>query len=89
MNNSLINVNGDLMIISQFTLFAKTKKGKRTSYINAAKSPKAIEYYNIFCDEIQSILCKKVIKGIFGADMTINIVNQGPVTMFIDSKNKD
>ena len=89
MNNSLINMDGDLMVISQFTLFAKTKKGNRPSYMNAAKSPKAIEYYNIFCDEIESILCKKVIKGIFGADMTINIVNQGPVTIFIDSKNKD
>ena len=89
MNNSLINMDGDLMVISQFTLFAKTKKGNRPSYINAAKSPKAIEYYNIFCDEIQSILCKKVIKGIFGGAMTINIVTQGPVTIFIDSKNND
>ena len=89
MNNSLINVNGDLMIISQFTLFAKTKKGNRPSYMNAAKSPKAINYYNSFCDEIESILCKKVIRGIFGADMTLNIVNEGPVTIHIDSKNKD
>ena len=89
MNNSLINVNGDLMIISQFTLFAKTKKGNRPSFINAAKSPKAINYYNSFCDEIELILCKKVIRGIFGADMTLNIVNQGPVTIQIDSKNKD
>ena len=89
MNNSLINVNGDLMIISQFTLFAKTKKGNRPSYINAAKSSKAIDYYNSFCDEIESILCKKVIRGIFGADMTLNIVNEGPVTIHMDSKNKD
>ena len=89
MNNSLVNVNGDLMIISQFTLFAKTKKGNRPSFINAAKPPKAINYYNSFCDEIESILCKKVIRGIFGADMIINIVNEGPVTIQIDSKNKD
>ena len=89
MNNSLINVKGDLMIISQFTLFAKTKKGNRPSYINAAKSSKAIDYYNSFCDEIESILCKRVIRGIFGADMIINIVNEGPVTIQIDSKNKD
>ena len=89
MNNSVINVNGDLMIISQFTLFAKTKKGNRPSFINAAKSPKAINYYNSFCDEIELILCKKVIRGIFGADMTLNIVNEGPVTIQIDSKNKD
>ena len=89
MNNSLIDVNGDLMIISQFTLFAKTKKGNRPSFINAAKSPKAINYYNSFCDEIELILCKKVIRGIFGADMTLNIVNEGPVTIQIDSKNKD
>ena len=89
MNNSLVNVNGDLMIISQFTLFAKTKKGNRPSFINAAKPPKAVDYYNSFCDEIESILCKKVIRGIFGADMTLNIVNEGPVTIHIDSKNKD
>ena len=89
MNNSLVNVNGDLMIISQFTLFAKTKKGNRPSFINAAKPPKAIDYYNSFCDEIESILCKRVIRGIFGADMIINIVNEGPVTIQIDSKNKD
>lgn len=89
MNNSLINVNGDMMVISQFTLFAKTKKGNRPSYMNAAKSPKAIKYYNYFCDEIESILCKKVIRGIFGADMTLNIINEGPVTIHIDSKNKD
>ena len=89
MNNSIINVNGDLMIISQFTLFAKTKKGNRPSFINAAKAPKAINYYNSFCDEIESILCKRVIRGIFGADMTLNIVNEGPVTIQIDSKNKD
>lgn len=89
MNNSLINVNGDLMIISQFTLFAKTKKGNRPSYMNAAKSPKAIKYYNSICDEIESILSKKVIRGIFGADMTLNIINEGPVTIYIDSRNKD
>lgn len=89
MNNSLVNVNGDLMIISQFTLFAKTKKGNRPSFINAAKPPKAINYYNSFCDEIESILRKRVIRGIFGADMTLNIVNEGPVTIQIDSKNKD
>jgi len=89
MNNSLVNVNGDLMIISQFTLFAKTKKGNRPSFINAAKPPKAVDYYNSFCDEIESILCKRVIRGIFGADMIINIVNEGPVTIQIDSKNKD
>ena len=89
MNNSLVNVNGDLMIISQFTLFAKTKKGNRPSFINAAKPPKAVDYYNSFCDEIESILCKRVIRGIFGADMILNIVNEGPVTIQIDSKNKD
>ena len=89
MNNSIINVNGDLMIISQFTLFANTKKGNRPSYINAAKSPKANKYYNSFCEEIESILCKKVIRGIFGADMTLKIINEGPVTIHIDSRNKD
>ena len=89
MNNSLTNVNADLMIISQFTLFAKTKKGNRPSYMNAAKSTKAVNYYNFFCDEIESILRKKVIRGIFGTDMTLNIVNEGPVTVYIDTKNKE
>tara|TARA_A100000164_G_C21296413_1_gene491322 strand:+ start:25 stop:477 length:453 start_codon:yes stop_codon:yes gene_type:complete len=89
MNNSLITVNGDLMIISQFTLFAKTKKGNRPSYMNAAKSPKAIKYYNSFCNEIESLLRKKVIRGIFGTDMTLNIVNEGPVTIHVDSRNKE
>ena len=51
--------------------------------------PKAINYYNSFCDKMESILCKKVIRGVFGADMTLNIVNEGPVTIHIDSKNKD
>ncbi len=89
MNNSIVSVNGDLMIISQFTLFAKTKKGNRPSYTNAAKSPKANKYYNSFCDEIEFILRKKVIRGIFGADMTLNIINEGPVTIHIDSRNKE
>ena len=89
MNNSLVNVNGDLMIISQFTLFAKTKKGNRPSYMNAAKSPKAIKYYNSFCNEIESLLRKKVIRGIFGTDMTLNIVNEGPVTIHVDYRNKE
>ena len=89
MNNSIINENGDLMIISQFTLFAKTKKGNRPSYINAAKSPKASKYYNSFCEEIESILSKKVTRGVFGADMTLNIINEGPVTIHLDSRNKD
>ena len=89
LNNSIIDVNGDLMIISQFTLFAKTKKGNRPSYTNAAKSPKAYKYYDSFCNEIESILCKKVIRGIFGADMTLNIINEGPVTIHIDSRNKE
>ena len=89
MNNSIIKVNGDLMIISQFTLFAKTKKGSRPSYTNAAKPPKANNYYNFFCDEIESLLCKKVKRGIFGADMVLNIENDGPVTIYIDSKSKD
>ena len=89
MNKSLINVKGDLMIISQFTLFAKTKKGSRPSFMKAAKSSKAFNYYNSFCDKTESMLCKKVKRGIFGADMILNIVNDGPVTIYIDSKNKD
>ena len=88
MNTSLIDINGDLIIVSQFTLLASTKKGNRPSYIKAAKPEIAIPIYQQFIDQTERTLGKKVGTGIFGADMKIELVNNGPVTIVIDTKNK-
>ena len=88
MNKSLLEIGGDLLVISQFTLHALTKKGNRPSYIKAAKSDFAIKIYNQFLSYIEIILNKKPFAGIFGADMLVKIENDGPVTIFLDSKNK-
>ena len=88
MNKSLLEIGGDLLVISQFTLHALTKKGNRPSYIKAAKSDFAIKIYNQFLSHIEIILNKKPFAGIFGADMLVKIENDGPVTIFLDSKNK-
>ena len=88
MNKSLLEIGGDLLVISQFTLHALTKKGNRPSYIKAAKSNFAIKIYNQFLNHIEIILNKKPFAGIFGADMLVKIENDGPVTIFLDSKNK-
>ena len=88
MNKSLLEIGGDLLVISQFTLHALTKKGNRPSYIKAAKSDFAIKIYNQFLENIEIILNKKPFAGIFGADMLVKIENDGPVTIFLDSKNK-
>lgn len=88
MNKSLLEIGGDLLVISQFTLHALTKKGNRPSYIKAAKSDFAIKIYNKFLEHIEIILNKKPFAGIFGADMLVKIENDGPVTIFLDSKNK-
>ena len=88
MNKSLIDIDGEILIISQFTLHALTKKGNRPSYIKAAKSEYAINIYNDFLKEISKKLCKTPKAGIFGADMLVKIENDGPVTIFMDSKNK-
>jgi len=89
MNNSIIDINGEIIIISQFTLHASTKKGNRPSYIKAAKSKFAKELYDKFLTSIESKLNKKPKAGIFGADMLVKIDNDGPVTIVIDSKNKE
>jgi len=86
MNESLIDINGELIIVSQFTLMANTKKGNRPSYINAAKSEIAIPLYEQFISTIEELLGKKVGAGIFGANMKVNLLNDGPVTIIIDSK---
>ena len=89
MNNSLLAVNGEVIVVSQFTLHASTKKGNRPSYIKAAKPSIAIPLYEKFIKTIEFQLNKKVGTGKFGADMKISLVNDGPVTILIDSKNKD
>ncbi|MDC1048603.1 D-aminoacyl-tRNA deacylase [Flavobacteriaceae bacterium] len=89
MNCSLIDNGGELMIISQFTLMAATKKGNRPSYIRAANHKYAIPLYNYFIKKADSILKSKVATGDFGANMKVTLENDGPVTILIDSKNKE
>jgi D-aminoacyl-tRNA deacylase len=89
MNLSLLDVSGELMIVSQFTLFASTKKGNRPSFIQSAKPDKAIPLYLQFVEETKKIFSNKVATGKFGADMKITLLNDGPVTILIDSKNKE
>jgi D-tyrosyl-tRNA(Tyr) deacylase len=89
MNKSLLEVNGDVIVVSQFTLHASTKKGNRPSYIKAAKPEIAIPLYENFVSTIEKQLNKNVGTGVFGADMKVSLVNNGPVTILIDSKNKD
>ncbi|MBC8399781.1 MAG: D-tyrosyl-tRNA(Tyr) deacylase [Flavobacteriales bacterium] len=88
MNKSLIDIQGDILIISQFTLHASTKKGNRPSYIKAAKSDFAKKIYDKFLIAIKSKINKEPKAGVFGADMLVKIENDGPVTIFMDSKNK-
>tara|TARA_B100001250_G_C19624954_1_gene711110 strand:+ start:241 stop:693 length:453 start_codon:yes stop_codon:yes gene_type:complete len=89
MNRSLLDINGELMVISQFTLIAATKKGNRPSYIRAAHSEIAIPLYEQFIVLAEEKLGRKVAKGLFGADMKISLINDGPVTIIIDSKNRE
>ena len=88
MNKSVKEIDGDLQVVSQFTLHALTKKGNRPSYIHAAKGEFAEINYNLFVDQINMIFNKKIKTGKFGADMQIDFENDGPVTIIIDSKNK-
>jgi D-tyrosyl-tRNA(Tyr) deacylase len=89
MNLSLKEVNGDIIIVSQFTLHANTKKGNRPSYIKAAKAEVAIPLYEAFIIQMETELGKKVQTGKFGADMKVALLNDGPVTIIIDTKNKE
>jgi D-tyrosyl-tRNA(Tyr) deacylase len=89
MNISVKDVNGDVLLISQFTLHASTKKGNRPSYVNAAKPDVAIPLYEKFITGLEKELNKKIYTGVFGADMKVSLVNDGPVTIIIDSKNKE
>ena len=89
MNTSLLDAGGNIIVVSQFTLHASTKKGNRPSYIKAAKPDVAIPLYENFVSTLQNILRKPVQTGEFGADMKVHLVNDGPVTIIIDSKSKE
>ncbi|TRZ78230.1 MAG: D-tyrosyl-tRNA(Tyr) deacylase [Chitinophagaceae bacterium] len=89
MNLSLKEVDGDLLLVSQFTLHASTKKGNRPSYIAAAKPDIAIPLYEAFIQQLQLELGKPIGTGIFGADMKVQLLNDGPVTILVDSKNRE
>ena len=89
MNLSLIDMNGSIMIISQFTLMASTKKGNRPSYINAANHKHAVPLYKHFTNRASNLINTPIVTGEFGANMIVSIENDGPVTIVIDSKNKE
>jgi len=89
MNKALADVDGGILLISQFTLFAQTKKGNRPSFIRAARPDKAIPMYEQMITAMGGLLNKKIEAGIFGADMKISLLNDGPVTIIMDTKDKD
>jgi D-tyrosyl-tRNA(Tyr) deacylase len=89
MNRSIVDIQGEMLIISQFTLHALTRKGNRPSYIRAAGHEKAVPLYELFCKKVSEKTACTVKTGIFAADMQVALVNDGPVTILIDSKNKE
>lgn len=89
MNKSITDVNGDILVVSQFTLMASTKKGNRPSYIKAAKPDISIPLYEQFCKDLSLAIGKPVSTGEFGADMKVELLNNGPVTICMDTKNKE
>lgn len=89
MNKSLLDIKGEVLIISQFTLFASTKKGNRPSYLRASKPPIAVPLYEHFLKEWEESTKIKAKAGVFGAEMKVSLLNDGPVTIIIDSKNKE
>ena len=89
MNKSITDVNGDILLVSQFTLFASTKKGNRPSYIRSARPDTAITLYRLFHNRLEVLLGKPVPAGEFGADMKVFLCNDGPVTLNMDSKNRE
>jgi len=89
MNKSILDIEGEILLVSQFTLYASTKKGNRPSYIKASKPEIAIPLYEAMIVQLQKDLGKHIQTGIFGADMKVRLLNDGPVTIIIDSKNKE
>tara|TARA_B100001939_G_scaffold174767_1_gene150448 strand:- start:402 stop:854 length:453 start_codon:yes stop_codon:yes gene_type:complete len=89
MNRSILETNGQIMVVSQFTLFASTKKGNRPSYIRSAKPEISIPLYDQFVFAMERLVNKPVKTGVFGANMAVQLVNDGPVTILIDSKNRE
>lgn len=88
MNLSVTDIGGEILAVSQFTLLASTRKGNRPSYIHAAREPLSIDLYEAYCIETGRLTGTEVKKGVFGADMQVSLVNDGPVTIVIDSKNR-
>ena len=89
MNRSIMDINGEILVVSQFTLMASYKKGHRPSWINAAPHEISIPLYNQFCDALSKAMGKPIGTGEFGADMKVELLNDGPVTICMDTKNKD
>lgn len=89
MNRSVIDVAGEVLAVSQFTLNASTKKGNRPSYIHAAGHDLAVPLYEKFCERVQELIGREVKRGVFGADMQVSLINDGPVTIIVDSKLKE
>ena len=89
MNKSILEVDGDIMVVSQFTLYASYKKGNRPSWFKAAKPEISTPLYQLFCNEMSQAIGKQVATGEFGADMKVELINDGPVTICMDTKNKE
>ena len=89
MNKSIMDVDGEIIVVSQFTLHAKTKKGNRPSYIKAARPEQAVPLYEQFKKDLSEVIDHQVQSGEFGADMKVSLINDGPVTIIIDTKNKE
>ncbi|MBP5687834.1 MAG: D-tyrosyl-tRNA(Tyr) deacylase [Muribaculaceae bacterium] len=89
MNRNILDAGGEVLAVSQFTLNASTKKGNRPSYIHAAGHELAVPLYELYCKEVEQLMGKEVKRGVFGADMQVSLINDGPVTIIIDSKLRE